>query len=102
MLSLILGQAHLVKIKRAISNSQYATAKDTAESEFGETPIYTAVVLATGESANSKPAIKPPVLSGVSAIDEELKWLLTYLVYLLSAAETDIGSTTIKQIFHDL
>lgn len=95
-------RTHLVEVKRAINNGQYATAKDTAESEFGETPIYTAVVVATGESLSSRPAIKPPVLSGVSAIDEESKWLLTYLVYLLSAADTDIGSTTIEQILYEL
>lgn len=88
----------LAEIKEAIDNDQYETAKTIAESEFSETPIYTAVELVVDDSASSRPSIKPPVLNGLSAVNEEAKCSLMWLVHLLSAVDADIGATNAEQV----
>jgi len=94
-------RVYLVEIKQAIDSGQYTTANETAENEFGETPIYTAIALGAGEAVSS-PAIQPPVLDGVSAIDVEAKWSLTYLVHLFSTANTGFESANTEQIILQL
>jgi len=96
------NRTHLVEIKRAISDDQYGQAKDIAENEFGDSsPICTAVSLVAGGAADT-PSIKPPVLEGVSAVDEEVKWRLTYLVHLLSSADSDLGSDQVEHLLYEV
>lgn len=96
------SRIRLVELKRAISDDQYGQAKDIAENEFGEnTPISTAVRLVAGNKTDS-PSIKPPVLEGVAAVNEEAKWRLTYLVHLLSGTDTDHGRNQVEHLLYQV
>lgn len=96
------SRIRLVELKQAISDDQYGQAKEIAEDEFGDSsPISTAVSLVAGGVTDS-PSIKPPVLEEVAAVDEEVKWRLTYLVHLLSGTDTDHGSNQVEHLLYEV
>jgi hypothetical protein len=92
----------LVNIKKAIKKKQYEEAQRIAEESFGEnSPIHTAVSLSAGDTSN-KPAIKPPNMEGMSAVNREKKWMLVYMVHLFSSGETIEDNDSIEQLIYDL
>jgi len=96
------SRIHLVEIKRAVSDNQYDQAKNIAKDEFGDSsPILTAVSLVAGGATNP-PSIKPPVFEEVAALDEEMKWRLTYLVHLFSGTDADHGRDQVEELIYEL
>ena len=92
----------LVNIKKLIKKKQYEKAQRIAEESFGEnSPIHTAVSLSAGDTSN-KPAIKPPNIEGMSAVNMEKKWMLVYMVHLFSSGEAVEENDRIKQFIYDL
>ena len=96
------SRIRLVELKRAISDEQSGQAKDIAEDEFDDSsPISVAVSLVTG-GATKPPSIKPPVLAGVTAVNEEVKWRFTYLVHLVSSTDSDYRSNQVEHLLYQL
>lgn len=92
----------LVNIKKLINKKQYEKAQRIAEESFGaNSPIHTAVSLSAGDTSN-KPAIKPPNMEAMSAINMEKKWMLVYIVHLFSSGEDIAESDRMERLIYDL
>jgi hypothetical protein len=97
-------RTRLVEIKLDITQENYQSALETAETTFDEgSPIRTAVQIIVGESSSS-PRIQPPLFEGLSAVDPETKWWFTMLTYLNSKStqDSEFMQNQIKELLLDL